>query len=316
MTHPELASAQSGYGGRGYRIPGRTDAWGKQQTYPSVTTVLKQVAKPGLLQWVADQTAAFAVANLTRLMTYREEQGWRYLRFYWSREPDLSIAKDLRTYSDGVKNDAGELGTNLHEIIEADLTGQRAPMPTAPEAWEMVEAFETWLEVHQVATHFSEFTVVNDDLQYAGTADADWTIRCLHAQPCLGVDGPVRCLVDLKTSRYTWPEHGMQLAALAGAEVAMVKLAGAAPGAIKHGKGRTATYWAEREQPQYERAVLLHIRPRDLTPRGDVIEPFCELVDVTENLDLYMQGFEGALVLCQTAYALKRRGEKSALAGI
>lgn len=48
MAHPKLATAQSGYGGRGYYIPGDLDAAGKRRIYPSVTTVLKRVAKEGL----------------------------------------------------------------------------------------------------------------------------------------------------------------------------------------------------------------------------------------------------------------------------
>lgn len=314
MTKPELATAQSGYGGRGYRIPGRLDRYGKQKVYPSVTTVLKQVNKPGLMQWVADQTAAYAVANIHHLNDRSPEKAWGFLRFYWSREPDLT--QPLRTHHEGVRDDAAELGTNIHEIIDADLQGTIPPMPDSPEAWEMVDVVEEWLSLHDVTMHHSEFTVVHDDLEYAGTADADWTIRCLHPDPCLGTERPVRCLIDLKTSRYTWPEHGMQLAALANAPVAMVKMLAAGPGTIKHGKGRTATYWVEREQPTYERAALLHIRPRDLTPRGDRIPAYCELVDVTKDLDLHQQGFEGALVLCQTAFALKRRAEASTLAGI
>lgn len=320
MTHPKLATAQSGFGGRGYRIPGRTDAWGKQRVYPSVTTVLKQVAKPGLMQWIADQTAAYAVANITKLLSYADEKMWGYLRFYWNREPDLSIARELRTHSDGVRDDAGELGTNFHEIVEADLQGQKPPLPNAPEVWEMVGAFEEWITDHEITVHRAEFTVVNDDLEYAGTGDADWSIRCIHlGVPCVpGADrfGGVRCLVDLKTSRYTWPEHGMQLAALLNAEVRMIEVPAGTPGAARAGKGRDATWWLEEPNPNYERAVLLHVRPRDLSPSGERIEAFCELVDMTEDLDIYMAGFEGALALCQSARLLKSRGDKRALAGL
>ena len=316
MTKPKLASKSSEDEGRFYRIPGRVDEHGKQRAYPSVTNVLAQVNKPGLYQWVADQTAAFAVANITQLNQRDDQAAWSFLRFYWNRTPDLTKPAGLRSHHDGVRDDAADLGTNVHELIEADIDGG-IPMPAveAPEVWEMVGAWESWYDRHEIVSHHTEFTVVHDGLRYAGTADADWTITCLHARPCVP-DGS-RCLVDLKTSRYTWPEHGMQLAALAQAPVAMVEVPEGTPGAVRAAKTedgvRVISWWLEREQPTYDRAVLLHIRPRDLTPRGDRIEAFCELKDMTEDLDLYAKGFEGALRLCEVAQSLKARGDRRAL---
>lgn len=323
MTQPELTVKQSGFGGRGYRIPGRRDAYGKPKTYPGVTTVLKQVAKPGLHQWIADQTAAYAVANITRLNDYSDERSWGYLRFYWNREPDESKARELRTHSDGVRDDAAELGTNLHEILDAYLEGAPMPLPTAAEVDEMMDAFEEWLRAHRVERHYGEFTCVDDDREAAGTADGDWTITCLHdGAGCFhdGTRGPHRCLVDVKTARYTWPEHGMQVAFLANADLAMVRVEQGTPGALRFEKTqdgvKRVSWWLERFQPAYDRTVLLHIRPRDLTPQGERIEAFCELVDTTKDSDLHLQGFDGALALSKVMRGLRVRGDARALAGI
>lgn len=320
MTQPELTTSQSGFGGRGYRIPGRKDRYGKQIVDPGVTTVLKQVNKPGLQQWIADQTAAFAVANIQRLMDMRDESAWGYLRFYWNREPEASKARDLRLHADGVRDDAAELGTNLHEIGDAYLEGSPMPAPNAPEVDEMMDEFEAFVQHHEIVRHFGEFTVVNDDLRYAGTGDGDWTITCRHAGPgCFadGSRGPHRCLVDLKTSRYTWPEHGMQVAALAHADIAMVRVDQTTPGAMRFEKtekgAKRVSWWIERFQPQYDRVVLLHIRPRDLSPKGERINAFAEMVDVTPDLDLHWQGFQGALALAKVARALRLRNERRAL---
>jgi hypothetical protein len=108
----------------------------------------------------------------------------------------------------------------------------------------------------------------------------------------------------------------MQLAALWNAEVIMVEVAKGTPGARQGTASAKGTWWLEEPAPTYHRAVLLHVRPRDLSPRGERIEAFCELVDMTEDLDVYMDGFEGALALSQTARTLKRRGDKRALAGL
>lgn len=311
MTHPELASNRSGFGGRGYRIPGHKDKYGKQLVYPSVTTVLGSIDKPGIKQWIADETAAFAVANLRYLEQHREEVGWRYLRHHWHREPDLS-ASELRLHHDGVKNDAAELGTNLHEWIEADIgLLTQYPELDSPEAEQMADVFDLWAARHDVESHAMEFTVVHPELRYAGTADGHWTIACRHANPCLGTDEPVDCLIDLKTSRYTWPEHGAQLAALAEAPVRMRRVEQGTPGARKHEKTesgvRRVSWWVEEEQSKYARLALLHIRPDDLDPRGERIPAYCELEDRTEDRDIYWALFKGALATTHATHTLRQR---------
>jgi hypothetical protein len=326
MTHPKLASGQSGWGGRGYRIPGRTTPHGKQRVDPSVTTVLKHVAKPGLMQWAADQTAAFAVTNRSRLNDLADERAWAFLRFYWNREPELA-GSDLRLFHEGVRDDSADIGTNVHEIIEAELTDGHEVQPDSVEAEQMLVVWDAWLERHEIRPHYAEFSVVNDwgygINAYAGTADADWSIRCVHDGPaCLGqARGEwARTLIDVKTSRYTWKEHGMQLAALFDAPISMVEVAEGTPGARKAEKtedGRKVrSWWLERESPAYDRLALLHIRPHDLDPKGRRIEAFCELVDRTRDLDLYRTGFKGALLLAQSARELERRGDFRALAGL
>lgn len=331
MTVPKLATSQSGYGGRGYRIPGRLDhdnplASGKprQIVYPSVTTVLKQVAKPALDQWIADQVAAFAVANISYLMRVTEEIGWGYLRFFWSREPEL-VGSELRLHHEGVKNDAAELGTNVHEWAEAEIDGTYPhPETIAIEADEMVEELRGWLSQHEVVSHHAEFTMVNDTLGIAGTGDADWTITCLHEpvwnddmgwfEYCMGTEpGPYRTLVDLKTSRSTWPEHGMQLAALNSCDILMREVPEGYEGALMHegmrDKVKQRSWWVEEEAPHFERQILLHIRPNDLDSKGEVVESFCHVVDMSGDIQAYLKGFVGALALAEMNHELNKRSK-------
>lgn len=321
MTHPKLAVARSGWGGRGYRIPNRAD-WdtGKPIVYPSVTTVLKAVAKPGITQWAVDQTAAFAVENLQYLYNVSEERGWRYLRWYWSRSPEL-VGKELRLHHEGVRDDAADLGTNIHEWIEAEIDGTL--MPPSLDTWEaeqMADVFWEWMEGHTVISHHQEFTLVNDDDGYAGTGDADWSIRCDHDGPsCLGQKPGefIRTLVDLKSSRHTWPEHGMQLAALYNAPRMMVEVDADAPGAmlaekVEQGQ-KVKSWWNEEATPKFEAAALLHLRPADLDAKGNDIPAFCKLIDKTSDLDMFWIGFKGAYALTKMNRELdlraKGRGE-------
>lgn len=328
MGHPKLATAQSGYGGRGYYIPGDLDAAGKRRVYPSVTTCLKQVNKPGLHQWISDQVAAFAVANIRYLENHTEDAGWEYLRFIWSRTPDLQ-ATELRTWHEGVRDDAAELGTNLHEWMDAFMDGLTDPPELdSPEAEEMAEQVELWLERHTVEVRRSEFTIVNRRLNsagYAGTADGWWIITC-HDPNCVDVldskgqptgvkrccmpevDVPFVCLVDIKTSRFTWPEHGMQLAALSDADVVMREVAPGYSGAKVHTatvKGqKVQSWWIEEEPPTYERLVALHVRPSWLDSKGVPTPAFCRVVDFTKDKAHYAHGFAGAHMLAETYKAL------------
>lgn len=324
MSHPKLARKSSGFGGRGYGIPGRTHpspTTGKplQTIYPSVTTVLKQVNKPGLHQWIADQTAAYAVMNVSYLMQAHEEVAWRRVRFYWSGKPK-EVASELRTYHEGVRDDAAEMGTGIHEFIEADVDefSSHPPIDT-DELWEMSEAWREWFEQHEVYIHGTEFTMVNDTHGWAGTADGDWTIKCLHEPDefglyCLGETvGPHRTLVDVKSSRHTWAEHGYQLAGLANGEVMMVEATSDTPGAQKVTKtengAKVTTYWTETAPPAWEKFALLHVRPDDLDSKGEVIPAFCKMIDMTEDMDVYADGFQGAFALTKTSRTLKERAK-------
>jgi len=316
MSQPKLATARSGWGGRGYYIPDRffEDEAGKKQRLilPSVTTILRQVAKPGLHAWIADQTAAYAVTHLPELMQRTEDVGWNYLRFVWSRKADLD--DPLRRHHEHVRDDAADLGTNIHEWIEADIDGLM-PYPAifADETEEMIGAFLEWKLTHEIRINNSEFTIVNDDIGYAGTADADWDILCLHDDPCLGQQPGqwVRVLVDLKSSRYTWRENGMQLWALANGNAVMREVAEGEEGACKHeatvGGKKVRSWWVEDDMPTFDRYALLHIRPSDLDTKGEKIEAFCKLKDRTEDMDLYGTGFRGAYMLAQSEYQLKAR---------
>jgi len=320
MTHPKLAVVKSGFGGRGYGIPGRTrvsPATGKtlQRIYPSVTTVLKQINKPGLHQWIADQTAAKAVTSLSYLQGCEQEVGYRALRFTWSRNSN-EAGGEVREYYERVVQDAAELGTNMHEWSEADIDGMSEyPEPMSVETDEMIEAWIEWHEHHTIISHNQEFTIVNDTLGIAGTADADWSIRCDHEGPCLGQEPGqfVRTLVDLKTARNTWNDHGYQLAALASAEVIMREVVETHPDAIKAEKTeagkKVISFWVEDAPPVWERYALLHIRPDDYDTQGNLIPRFCVLKDRTDDMDLYRIGFEGALALCKMEAELKSRAK-------
>lgn len=245
MTEPKLSVRASGAGGRGYRHP-HTGA-----IVPSVTTVLKQLNKPALVQWAVDQTAAFAVANIDDLLSRTEEQGWGFLRWYWNRDP-LKGEVNVRNFYNGVRDDAAELGTMIHEWIAADHgEGTYPDVSMAPEYfWQMVNVWNEWSAAHTVTPIVSEGTVWSTH-GYAGTLDGIWEI-----------DG-VRYLLDVKSSRNIYDEHMMQLAALGGAETLFTE--------------KEDGVWVEDPLPKFDAYAILHIRPQDVDKDGNILEPYCKL---------------------------------------
>lgn len=277
MTQPELATVQSGFGGRGYKHPHTG------QRVPSVTTVLRAAASPGITQWAVDQTAAYAAANVEGLLSRSETQGWNMLRWYYGRNPvPLEQGTDIRNYHLGVLNDAAELGTAMHEWMEADLNpGSAYPdVSLQPQMfWDMIPVWNEFQASHEMVTMYTEVTVWNAEEGYAGTFD--W----------LGTIDGVMTLVDFKTSRSIWPDHKRQLAALKNAPEILVK---------ENGE------WVSKEWPDVKQFGLIHVRPDDVANNGTPVPAFCEYHEA-EDLDLHYQAFLGCLNMKKADIAVAAR---------
>ena len=278
MTLPARAKSQSGLGGRGYARFGYP-----QPVLPSVTTILKNEAKPALTQWAADQTAAYAVANADQLYRMSDQRGWGFLRYLWNRSPKdpLSTETDLAGYHATVLSDAGELGDSVHEWIEADLSGV-TEYPNLTDRnetfWKCGAAGNEWKAEHHVAFHRTGITVWNgpeEGVGYAGTFDL-----------MMEVDGKLY-LVDIKTSRGLYSSTWMQLSALYSAKH-LLELG-------PDGKDQMIEGW----QLPIEGVAVLHVRPSDTTWDGRPMAPFCKWVELPTEKDktfldsvaLFFRGF-------------------------
>jgi hypothetical protein len=277
---PKLRVRSSGHGGSGYKHPLTGDI------VPGVTTVLKKLDKPGVLQWAVDNTAAFAVANVDALLSRTEEQGWGFLRWYWKRDPLAAGEPDIRNYSQGVLTDAAELGTLMHDWVAAEHDNLPYPdVSLAPEYfWQMVAEWDKWKSEHEVVPVITETTLWSHQYGYAGTADGLWMI-----------DGKP-LLLDVKTSRNVWDEHYMQLAALGACDAMLVESDGV---------------WEELAVPAFTDYALLHIRPTDTDREGNIMEPFCKLkiVDM-EEIPYHFEAFLGLLATSEAQNKVRKHRKK------
>ena len=273
---PKLRVRSSGHGGSGYKHPLTGDV------VPGVTTVLKKLDKPAIAQWAVDNTAAYAIANVDALLNRTEEQGYGFLRWYWKRDPLAGDLDDIRNWSNGVLNDAAELGTMVHDWIAADHGA--CPYPDVTDApsyfWEMINEWDKWKQEHEVVPILSEQTFWSHQYGYAGTADALWS-----------VDG-IPMLIDVKTSRNVWDEHYMQLAALGACDTLLLE--------------PTTDTWVEDVIPSFSAYALLHLRPSDTDSQGNLVDAFCKLkvVDMDE-IPLHFEAFLGLLEVSHAQNKIK-----------
>ena len=272
MTAPKLRIRASGYGGSGYYNPLTGDK------VIGVTTAVGALDKPGLKQWVADQTAYYAVANADKLLLKSEEQGFNMLRWYHTRAKESDFDNpllDLNYYHSGVLNDAAELGTSVHEWVEAYLTGGFPPELVRDEQVQMVEAFLEWESQHDVEAVSTEMTVFGQG--YGGTLDM-----------IVEIDG-VTFLVEIKTSRAVQNTHIAQLAAYGAATVALQEVPAGTPDAVSY----KDSWWVGTSVPGFSKYGILQIRPDDYDNQGKFIPAFCKLHEITQaeidaGFELYM----------------------------
>ena len=212
--------------------------------YPSVTSILKMADKSSLTQWAVNLSVDWAVNNIDKLLSMSVERGANVARYRW---------KDVR-------DERAEVGTGVHETIEAELTGSWNYPELDSEQQLIMEEWHKFREEHEVELMLSEFTVFDKDSKSMGTADG-----------YVLIDG-VKTLIDLKTSKSMWPEHEYQLAALWHAEDWLVET--------------EEMIWTSIPKREVEQVAIIHLRAPEFDDWGRKIkEGKHDLVPIT-NLDL------------------------------
>lgn len=159
---------------------------------PSVTSILKVIAKPELENWKQEQ-CIMAALTLPRL----------------ENEPTEAFAKRVVEDSQKQGQEAADFGRRIHKGIEGWLL--KVPV-NDPEIEPYLDAVKDWAEAEVEHVYAAEFVAVNETMGYAGTMDLHCRLR--------GIGDAV---VDFKTQGIKngkpvfYPEWSAQLAAYARA---------------------------------------------------------------------------------------------------
>jgi genome maintenance exonuclease 1 len=156
---------------------------------PGVTSILKVIAKPALIQWAANKASDYWRAKALEFEGLFSD---KVRELVWAE-----AKKAHRDFSTGAAN----IGTEVHAYAEASLKGQTLPQLTTDEARRGVEAFERWRADHNIELGTSERICFSQNHWYAGTCDFVGRI-----------DGE-NCVADFKTASGIYPEMRLQLAA-------------------------------------------------------------------------------------------------------
>lgn len=187
------------------------------QQLVSVTNVLSTgFAKFGLPRWYANNAADYALDNLPHVVTM-------------ARANRDEIRKEIAEAAERARDGAANLGTRVHALAEAHVTGQQlAEEEGDDEAGLYVAQYLKFLDDFGIDIErdfvSAELTVADPKRGYAGTLDAICKLGLdgyIHGQPVKALpDGERKpWLWDIKTSRkraatQTYADHSLQLSAL------------------------------------------------------------------------------------------------------
>ena len=180
---------------RHYQVTG-DEAVDPKAKLVSVTTVLGVINKPALIPWARNQA-------LEKVRLTLEEFMGAAGRGYLSGIDIPALIEEARTRPDEIRDEAGNLGTRAHDLIEKYLRGEEAVVPD--DLTQVLISFLSWQKESCITVTMAEQMVYSAKHLYAGTMDA-WGIR----------DGKPVAL-DWKTSNALYPEAALQVSAYAKA---------------------------------------------------------------------------------------------------
>jgi hypothetical protein len=161
---------------------------------PGVTSILKLLDKPALVQWAAN----CAVEHITNGYIARLEAG---------EMPEttqfLALCQEAKTAHRRISKAGIDVGSLVHRFAEQVLVDRKAVIPSDPKAAKGAAAFLDWYHSHKIEPIHVERMVFSKTWYYAGTVDF------------YGRIDDELCVLDFKTSSGLYLEMPLQLAAYA-----------------------------------------------------------------------------------------------------
>lgn len=181
MTSPALA-VELPDGSRQYRHPLTGEL------APSVTTILKMIAKPRLPDWSARLGVTYMAQNWSSMEHLSESEKIEECRFAHER------------YS----SERRDIGNLVHEAVDSWNAGR--PCESPPEIGGYLNSYVRFLTRYRPEVLESEVTLWSRTHGYAGTADGIFRI------------GGKVVLIDVKTGKRVYEEAALQVCALAACD--------------------------------------------------------------------------------------------------
>lgn len=167
------------------------DAEGNEVRYPSVTSILKVIGKPALIEWAKKVVSDHVYDNFAQLkgLETMEQVG--------------DFLKEARRADIKIRDTAANVGSLAHGEIERYVRKQITLEQANPAVQHIVQRFIEWeTEVGFVLEH-AERMVYSHQYQFAGTLDLSGIMTKREGK---------RAIIDIKTSSGIYPEMFLQVA--------------------------------------------------------------------------------------------------------
>ena len=145
-----------------------------EKQYPSITSILKVLDKPGLMYWAVKEVSNIALDD-----------------------PSLSV-EEVGSKFRSILTDAGTRGKGVHNFFHRILLGEDV-IDYLEQYKDYIEPIKQFKKDYTIEPLWNEKIVKSDLYKIAGTTDEGTIINGRRA------------LLDLKTSKYVYPENGLQL---------------------------------------------------------------------------------------------------------
>jgi hypothetical protein len=165
--------------------------WEGTGPFPGVTTVIRALDKPAIIEWAKRETARCAIDNYDFVADLIKRGGPKAAADWLSRIPDYQ------------RDSAGDLGSAVHRLAEDISRGEQVSV--TDEQRPFVNAYRRFLVEYQPEFKSLERMVFSEK-GYGGTFDSIAVIR------------GETYLIDTKTSKAVYAETALQLAGLAFAD--------------------------------------------------------------------------------------------------